>query len=406
LTMINMDTLHFLTAPKYIESPNMPLIKTLLVDDDEDDFVLIRDLLSEVDKVSFTVDWVPNFEEAVSALKRNKHDVCLLDYRLGRHDGLEILELIEPETISMPIIFLTGQGDYEVDTMAMKAGVEEYLSKDEINPSLLERTIRYAIERKRSKTALNKAYAEMEQKVLSRTAELSEANERIKESSEKIKHFAFSVSHDLKNPAIGVHGLTRRLYNDYSEKLGNRGKKICTQILHASEQIAFLVENINLYINTKEMPVRYETLRLSEICRIIREEFSALIAERGIEWSQPDENPLIKADRISILRALRNLVDNSLKYGGDSLSAISVTYRDSEEYHIISIKDNGAGLIDEDSQKIFGLFFRGKNLKTIDGTGMGLAIVKEIAEQHGGRVWVESDHDKGLTISMSFSKLL
>jgi signal transduction histidine kinase len=406
LTMIKMDTLHFITAPEYIESPNMPLIKTLLVDDDEDDFVLIRDLLSEVDKVSFTVDWVPNFEEAFSALKRNKHDVCLLDYRLGRHDGLEILELIEPETISMPIIFLTGQGDYEVDTMAMKAGVEDYLSKDEINPSLLERTIRYAIERKRSKTALTKAYAEMEQKVLSRTAELSEANERIKESSEKIKHFAFSVSHDLKNPAIGIHGLTRRLYNDYSEKLGNRGKKICTQILHASEQIAFLVENINLYINTKEMPVRYETLRLSEICRIIREEFSALIAERGIEWSQPDENPLIKADRISILRALRNLVDNSLKYGGDSLSAISVTYRDSEEYHIISIKDNGAGLIDEDSQKIFGLFFRGKNLKTIDGTGMGLAIVKEIAEQHGGRVWVESDHDKGLTISMSFSKLL
>ena len=400
-----METLHQLKDPKDLKN-FISVIEILLVDDDEDDFILIRDLLSEVEKAHYTVDWVPHFEEAIEALTHGDYDICLLDYRLGRHDGLEILKLIEPETISMPIIFLTGQGDYEVDTMAMKAGVEEYLSKDGINPSLLERVIRYAIERKKSKTALNKAYAEMEQKVLSRTAELSEANERIKESSEKIKHFAFSVSHDLKNPAIGIYGLTRRLYNDFSDQLDNRGKKICTQILHASEQIAFLVENINLYINTKEMPVRYEVLRLSEICRIIREEFSAHIAERGIGWSEPDENALIKADRLSILRALRNLVDNSLKYGGDGLSAIAVIYRDSEEYHIISVKDNGAGLIDEDSQKIFGLFFRGKNPKTIDGTGMGLAIVKEIAERHGGKVWAESDHDKGLTISMSFSKLL
>jgi signal transduction histidine kinase len=109
---------------------------------------------------------------------------------------------------------------------------------------------------------------------------------------------------------------------------------------------------------------------------------------------------------LSLLRALRNVVDNALKYGGDGLSKIAIMHKETGEHHIISVQDNGIGLQEEDSQKIFGLFFRGKTLKTIDGTGMGLAIVKEITEQHGGDVWVESDHNKGLTISMSFSKLV
>ena len=400
-----METLHYSKDLQDIES-TMLVIKTLLIEDDEDDYVLIRDLLSEVEKVHFTVDWIPHFEKAIRALKHGGHDICLLDYRLGKHDGLEVLEQIDPATISMPIVFLTGQGDYEVDTMSMKAGADDYLSKDDLNPSLLERTIRYAIERKKTKTALNKAYAEMEQKVLNRTAELAEANKKLKESSEKIKHFAFSVSHDLKNPAIGIYGLSKRLFNEYSEKLDDRGQKICMQILHASEQIASLVENINIYITTKEMPVRYEVLRLSEICHIIRDEFSMQIASRGIEWSEPDDNILIKADRLSILRALRNLIDNIFKYGGDSLSKIAIAYEDSGDYHIISIKDNGIGLMEENSQKIFGLFFREKDIKTADGMGMGLAIVKEIAEQHRGKVWAESVHNKGVTIFMSFSKLL
>lgn len=405
MTPATMGHIDALTSPQNLYI-SMPIIKTLLIDDDEDDFILIRDILSEVDISHFNVDWIPNYEQAITALRRNEHDVCLLDYRLGSHDGLEILKQAGIENISTPIIFLTGLGDYEVDTMAMKAGADDYLSKDEISPSLLERTMRYSIERKKSKIAINKAYAEMEQAVQERTAELAMANEKIKESSEKIKHFAYSVSHDLKNPAIGIYGLTRRLYSDYSDNLDSKGKNICTQMLHAAEQIAFLVENINLYITTKEMPVRYEHLKLNEVCRIIKEEFSAHLEARRVEWSQPDKDLTIKADKLSLLRALRNLIDNSFKYGGEGLSRISVIYKDTEKYHVISVADDGAGLMDDDSEKIFGLFFRGKTLQTIDGTGMGLAIVKEIAEQHGGDVWAESSHDKGLTISMSFSKYL
>lgn len=339
----------------------IPVIKILLIDDDEDDFILIRDILTGVERVHFTVDWVSNFKRAINALNHGDHDVCMLDYRLDGYNGLEILKQIDPATLSMPVIFLTGYGDYDVDILAMKAGADDYLSKDEINPSLLERVIRYAIERKKAKTALNKAYAEMEQKVINRTAELAEANKKLRESSEKIKHFAFSVSHDLKNPAIGINGLTKRLFNEYSEILDDKGQKICMQVLHASEQIASLVENINIYIATKKMPVRYEVLRFGEICQIIRDEFSTQITSRGIEWSEPDDDTLIKADRLSILRALRNLLDNVFKYGGDSLSKIAITCKDSGDYHIISVKDNGIGLMEKNSQKDIRSFFQRKD---------------------------------------------
>jgi signal transduction histidine kinase len=392
-----------------VDSQNLytfPIIKTLLIDDDEDDFILIRDMLKEVDRYNFNVDWTPGYEHAITALRRNEHDVCLLDYRLGSFDGLEVLKQAGIENISMPIIFLTGQGDYEVDTMAMRAGVDDYISKDDISSSILERSIRYSMERKKSKIALNRAYSEMEQVVHERTAELAQANEKIKESSEKIKRFAFSVSHDLKNPAIGIYGLTKRLSNDYGDTLDSKGKNICNQILHAAEQIFFLVDNINLYITTKKMPVRYESLNISEICEIVREEFSTHFAARGIQWSQPNGEQIIKADKLSLLRALRNLIDNALKYGGDGLSRISINYKDAVEHHIITVTDDGIGLLDNDTDKIFGLFFRGKTLKTIDGTGMGLAIVKEIVNQHGGDVWAESVRNNGLSIYMSFSKLL
>ncbi|MEW5910861.1 MAG: response regulator, partial [Thermodesulfobacteriota bacterium] len=183
-----------------------PSLRVLMVDDDEDDFILIRDLLMDNEDIDFAVDWISNVEEAVGAIGSGDHDICLLDYRLGLRNGLEVLEQVDVHNRSMPIILLTGHGKYDVDIRAMKAGVDDYLVKDQINASLLERSIRYAIDRRRSKRDLEAAYSEMEQRVIARTSELAKANHNLKKSSEKIKRFAYSVSHDLKGPAIAIHG--------------------------------------------------------------------------------------------------------------------------------------------------------------------------------------------------------
>jgi PAS domain S-box-containing protein len=150
--------------------------------------------------------------------------------------------------------------------------------------------------------------------------------EALKESSEKTKRFAYSVSHDLKSPAVGIYGLTRRLYQGYAERLDEKGRSYCNQILKTAEQIAALAEQIMLYISSKESPLQIESIKLKEITQMIREEFSPQFSIRSIRWLEPDLLPEIRADRLCILRILRNLVDNALKYAGDELSEIVVGY--------------------------------------------------------------------------------
>jgi signal transduction histidine kinase len=232
------------------------------------------------------------------------------------------------------------------------------------------------------------------------------AENALKESSEKIKLFAYSVSHDLKNPAIGIYGLTSLLHKHYQHILDEKGKNYCAQILKAAEQIAVLVEQINLYITTKEAPLIIEAVNLKEVLQMVREEFSAQLNIRQIRLEGPEYSPEIKADRLSILRSLRNLVDNALKYGGDDLGEIRIGYKQTDEFHIFSVKDDGIGIEKEDCEKIFGIFERKKSSRRIEGTGLGLAIVKEISERHGGKVWVEPGPGKGATFNISISKYL
>ena len=230
--------------------------------------------------------------------------------------------------------------------------------------------------------------------------------EALQKSSEKIKLFAYSVSHDLKGPSVGIYGLTKLLHKHYGDILDERGKNYCAQILQASEEIAALVDKINVYISTKEAPPTIERVKLKDILLIVRDEFSPRLNIRQIKWLEPAYIPEIKADRLSILRVLRNLVDNALKYGGDDVSEIRIGYEEFDESHILSVRDNGIGIRKKDFKKIFGAFQRTQTSLGIEGTGLGLAIVKEIAEQHSGEVWVEPGPEKGTSFYMSISKNL
>jgi PAS domain S-box-containing protein len=275
-------------------------------------------------------------------------------------------------------------------------------------------------DRKRAERELSEYRDHLEDLVKERTAELAITNERLTReieerkraeqalegASEKFKFFAYSVAHDLKSPAIGVYGLTKRLSKYARDVLDEKGRTYCEQILKVSEHIAALVEKINIYIATKEAAPLIETINVAEILRMLKDEFSAQLSLRRIDWFAPESEVKIEADRLSILRIFRNLIDNALKYGGESLTRISIGYEDSESLHIFSVSDNGKGLKEADSEKIFGLFERNETSRGVEGAGLGLTIVKEIAEQHGGRVWVEPRGKKGITFCVSISKNL
>ncbi len=132
-------------------------IRVLLIEDDEDDYVLTRDLLADSRRTRFSLDWVSSFDDALSAIGEGQHDVYLVDYRLGEHDGLEVLREARAAGCLRPIIVLTGQGDGEVDIAAMKAGAADYLVKGQIDSQILERSIRYSLEQSRTLEALRES---------------------------------------------------------------------------------------------------------------------------------------------------------------------------------------------------------------------------------------------------------
>lgn len=159
--------------------------RILLIDDDEDDYMLVKEMLSEVRSKGFDLEWAATYEAGLEAMVRCAHDAFLLDYRLGDRDGVELIREAIARGCDATIIMLTGQGDHEVDVEAMRAGAADYLVKSSLNKELLERSIRYSIERKSTERDLRKARDELEIRVRERTADLEAATHALSESEER-----------------------------------------------------------------------------------------------------------------------------------------------------------------------------------------------------------------------------
>lgn len=280
--------------------------------------------------------------------------------------------------------------------------------------------IRNITKRKSAEEEVKRYQLHLEELVETRTRALSEANEHLrseilerrkaeqslKESSDKLKFFAYSVIHDLKSPSVGIYGLTRRLHDCYRDVLDTKGKLYCEQILKGTEHVTELIDKINTYIATKETPMMIESIDTKEMFASLRDEFSERFSRNRIDWVEPEADFTIRADRLCILRVLRNFIDNSLKYGGDRLKEIRLDCSESKKFYILSVTDDGGGLETEDLDRIFEVFQRTVSSKGIAGSGLGLAIVKEIAERHKGLVWMEQEAESGKTFSISIAKSL
>ncbi len=132
----------------------IPTIRILLIDDDQGDFVMTNAMLGQIKRMDVKIDWVSTFQEGIEAVQKCEHDVYLVDYLLEDRDGLEIVRKAREMGIRKPMIMLTGRGSHSVDVEAMKAGASDYLVKGKVDPDLLERSIRHALERERAEEAL------------------------------------------------------------------------------------------------------------------------------------------------------------------------------------------------------------------------------------------------------------
>ncbi|HEY9847060.1 MAG TPA: response regulator [Candidatus Caenarcaniphilales bacterium] len=174
-------------------------VKVLLVEDDEDDYLITQDLLAEIQNARFDLDWVTTYEAAIEKIEENRHDVILMDYRLGKYTGLELLaEAIELGCLT-PIILLTGQGGYEVDIAASETGAADYLVKSQISAALLEKSIRYAIKNYQKAEELQEQLEQLKERLKRRSA--------TGESRNDLQRLADTDLEPLEEAIKGLRGL-------------------------------------------------------------------------------------------------------------------------------------------------------------------------------------------------------
>jgi len=192
-------------------------IRVLLVDDDENDYILTRDWFSEFQMVGCQLEWIDNYQQAENAIAHNNYDIYLVDYVLGSFNGLELLRQAMAKGCSSPMILLTGQGTREIDLEAMKAGAADYLEKSKLNAPLLERSICYALERKQTA-----------QKIRQQAALLDVATDAI-------------FVHDLDDPILFWNRAAEGLYGwSRAEAIGRK-----TQELWCEKNESLLQEALN-----------------------------------------------------------------------------------------------------------------------------------------------------------------
>ena len=277
-----------------------------------------------------------------------------------------------------------------------------------------------AVRRLRASEELRRAHEELEARVKERTAELAFANDKLRneveertraqeallKSAEDLKLFAYSIMHDLKSPTIAIYGLTKLFRRQYGERVDERGKSYCEQIMRASEYCSDLVGLINTYMATKEAPLNIEPVLLGDLLQSVREEFSERLGTRSIRWIQPDSEVVIRVDRLAMTRLFTNLVDNALKYGGEALSQIRIRCEESAGFFTFLVSNDGAEMKKENCEAIFRPFQRAGSSAGIPGTGLGLNIVREIAQRHGGGVKAEPGNGGGVVFRVTVAKAL
>ena len=355
-------------------------VQLLLIEDDEDDYFLTADSLAQCESPKFSISWAQNGDQAIEYLKAQSFDLCLLDYRLGRENAIDVLAKLKALAVSIPVVVLTGQADSVVDDLVMRAGAEDFLTKSEIETPRFMRTIRYALVRREIET------------------ERMERN-RIEQQNKAKDKFLAHLGHELRTPLASILGYTELLLDDHhNEHIQPELSTILNNSKHLLSLLNDLLDMSRIMANKLELSPT--PLHLASFLTDLYSLMVMQASEKGLVLTVVADSEIpeeITIDATRLRQVLINLVNNAIKFTPGGQVTIRVKADAAEKLLLFSVEDTGIGMPADKLDKIFQPFEQIEDLIHANhgGAGLGLAITRELVNRMGGEICVESTLGQG-----------
>ena len=327
----------------------------------------------------------------------------LADLSLPDSRGFDTFTSLRDAAGNVPIVLLTGTDDETLAVRALGEGAEDYLVKGRADGQSLVRAVRYAVERARRRR-LERDNAALEAEVRARTLaqlELERLAARLEASNAELQRFAFVASHDLQEPLHKIVAFGDRLKDRFAPALGEQGGDYLERMRSAATRMQALIDDLLELSRVVRSERAFQDVDLG---RVVHEVLGDL--EMRIEAAQAEVRvgslPVVQGDRTQLRQVFQNLLSNALKFQAAGtpprieVDAELVEAQGPPRWRL-RVTDNGIGFDAEYAEKIFEPFQRLHGRGTYAGTGIGLAIVRRVAQRHGGKAWAEGRPGRGAT---------
>lgn len=359
-------------------------IRVLLVDDDEDDYLIIKKTFAQIANSPFVLSWTSSFDEAKKLIKKEEHDAYLIDYRLGEQTGLDLLRYAKPEKRLQPFILLTGASDQVIEWSSMMLAASDYLVKGSFDANLLTRALFYAIQRKR-----------FEAQRLEQLIELNRSKDE----------FISIASHQLRTPATAVKQYIGLVIDGFAGDVPDNQRQLLDRAYESNERQLRIVSDLLkvAQLDAGKVSLKYREAKINalitDIVRGQKEVFDS--RDQQVIVNLLPEEKTVHADLDRVRMVFENIIDNASKYSEEHTS-VTIDIQEQDDGIAVRIADQGVG-IDPDSQShMFEKFSRIENdlSAKVGGTGLGLYWAKKIIDLHGGSITYTPNTPKGTVFTV------
>ncbi|GAB6053161.1 hypothetical protein JCM17960_19810 [Magnetospira thiophila] len=385
-----------------------PTIRVLVIEDNPGDAILVREYLSDVALTRYETVIEASLEAGMKRAEEETFDAVLLDLSLPDSVGAKTVAWARAQLPHVPLIVLTGTDDEETAMLVLREGAQDYLVKDDVAPSILDRTIRYAIERARTERTMTQYISELEnsrrslqqqaERLEKLTLEYASEKEKAEAADRSKSEFLATMSHEIRTPLTGVLGMTDLLLG---MELSSQARDYVGMIRESGEMLLRILNDVLDMSRLQAGRLELDQIDFN-LHSLVRDLYSLM-------WPKAQEKELdfqlhlveglpegVNADPVRIRQILFNLTGNALKFTPAGQVRIAVSHSPDSEGGVLllfEVSDSGIGIPEDLHSHLFQRFSQAdaSTARRFGGSGLGLAICRHLAELMGGEIGFDSE---------------